>query len=102
VLGDALANDATTLESHLAHQLGLPGAGSALDHVDIAAVAVDDLATVTARGAETNLGSFDDADLKAVLEQEQCGGQAGVTGADDADIGLSLALQGRAQRNGVG
>jgi hypothetical protein len=77
-------------------------ADGAFDHVDVAAVAVDDLAAVAARSAETDLGGFDDAHLEAVLQQEQGAGQAGVAGTDDAHIGFHLTLQRRTWRHRVG
>ncbi|MND64867.1 hypothetical protein D3C80_562150 [compost metagenome] len=102
VLGDTLTNDAATFECHLAQQLCLLGADGALDHVDVTAVAVDDLAAVAAGRAKTNLGGFDDADLEAVFQQEQGAGQAGVAGTDDAHIGFHLTLQRRTWRHRVG
>ncbi|MNE89788.1 hypothetical protein D3C80_1872360 [compost metagenome] len=76
--------------------------GAALDHVDVAAITVDDLPAVTSRGAEADLGSLEYGDPKAVLQQEQGSGQAGIAGTDDAYIGFVLADQGRALRCRVG
>ena len=102
IFGDPLTNDPPTLERHLPQQLSLLGADTALDHIDIAAIAVDDLATVTPRRAKTHLGRFQDRYLKTVLQQKQGRGQAGVAGADHADISLYIILQGRARRNRIG
>ncbi|MNV69902.1 hypothetical protein D3C71_1628340 [compost metagenome] len=86
----------------MAQQLCLLGADGAFDDINVAAVAVDDLAAVAARCAEADLGRFDDAHLEAVLQQEQGAGQAGVAGADDAHIGFHLTLQRRTWRHRVG
>ncbi|MNH09252.1 hypothetical protein D3C79_687000 [compost metagenome] len=86
----------------MAQQLRLLGADGAFDDVDVAAVAVDDLAAVAARGAEADLGGFQHGDLEAAFKQEQGAGQAGVAGTDHADIGLYLFLQRRARRNRIG
>ncbi|MCY1526586.1 hypothetical protein D9M68_616200 [compost metagenome] len=102
VLLDAVADDAAALERHLAHQLGMPGVGGALDHVDIAAIAVHDLAAVAAGGTKTYLGGFEDGYLEAVLQQEEGSGKPGIACAYDADVGFGLADQFRARRNGVG
>ncbi|MNP49741.1 hypothetical protein D3C76_1439480 [compost metagenome] len=48
VLGDTLTNDAPAFERHMAEQLCLLGADGALDHVDVTAITVDDLAAVAA------------------------------------------------------
>ncbi|MNH30386.1 hypothetical protein D3C79_906780 [compost metagenome] len=48
VLGHALTDDAPAFEGHLAEQLRLLGADGAFDDIDVAAIAVDDLATVAA------------------------------------------------------
>jgi hypothetical protein len=79
---------------------GLAAAYAAFDHVDVAAVAVDDLATVAAGCAKANPGCLQDGNLEAVFQQEECGGQAGVAGTDDADVGFDIALQ--AGRDGTG
>jgi hypothetical protein len=44
---------------------------AAFDHVDVAAVAVDDLATVAAGCAKANPGGLQDGNLEAVFQQEQ-------------------------------
>ncbi|MNQ82802.1 hypothetical protein D3C85_978650 [compost metagenome] len=102
VLLDAVADDAAALERHLAHQLGMLGVGGALNHVDVAAIAVHDLAAVAAGSTKTHLGGFEDGHLEAVLQQEEGSGKPGITCAYDADVGFSLADQFRARRNGVG
>ena len=48
VAGDEFAQDASALEGHLADPAGLFGGEAAFDHVDVAAVAVDDLPAVAA------------------------------------------------------
>ncbi|MNR40522.1 hypothetical protein D3C85_1588190 [compost metagenome] len=45
---DALTNDPSTLESHLSQQCCCVQGGAALDHVDVAAITVDDLPAVAA------------------------------------------------------
>ncbi|MNN44766.1 hypothetical protein D3C81_1590720 [compost metagenome] len=102
VLGHALTDDASAFEGHLAEQLRLLGADGAFDDIDVAAVAVDDLATVAARGAETDFRGFQHGHTEARFQQEQGAGQTGVAGADHADIGLNLFLQRRARRNRIG
>ncbi|MNT19516.1 hypothetical protein D3C72_1547780 [compost metagenome] len=102
VLGHALTDDAPALESHVAEQLCLFRADGAFDDIDVAAITVDDLATVAARSAETDFGGFQHGHTKARFQQEQGAGQAGVAGADHADIGLNLFLQRRARRNRIG
>ncbi|MNZ70003.1 hypothetical protein D3C78_883210 [compost metagenome] len=99
---DALTNDPSTLESHLSQQCCCVRGGAALDHVDVAAITVDDLPAVTSRGAEADLGRFEHGDPKAALQQEQRSGQAGIAGTDDAYIGFVLADQGGALRRRVG
>src|SRR5471032_1711989 len=49
IFGHPLTNDPPTFERHLTQQLRLLGADAALNHVDVTAVAVDDLPTVTPR-----------------------------------------------------
>ncbi|MNY40067.1 hypothetical protein D3C86_1747880 [compost metagenome] len=73
VLLDAVANDAAALEGHVGHQFGVLWVSGALDRIDVAAVAVHDLATVAAGCAETDLGGFEDRDLEAVLQKEEAG-----------------------------
>ncbi|VVN33310.1 hypothetical protein PS631_05049 [Pseudomonas fluorescens] len=68
VLGYALADDSPAFEGHRAQQFCFARANSAFDHVDVTAVAVDDLATVAAGCTKANLGSFDDGNLEAVLQ----------------------------------
>ncbi|MCY1363949.1 hypothetical protein D9M69_507320 [compost metagenome] len=46
VLLDAVANDAAAFEGHVGHQPGVLRIRGALDSIDVAAVAVDDLAAV--------------------------------------------------------
>lgn len=48
VLGDPLANDPAALERHLPQQLRLLRADAALDHINVTAVAVDDLPAIAA------------------------------------------------------
>ncbi|MNN61738.1 hypothetical protein D3C81_1769890 [compost metagenome] len=100
--GNPLANDPSTLERHLTQQLCLLGAHGALDHIDITAVAVNDLSTVTSRRPKTYLGRFEYSHLETVLQQEQGSGQPGITGADHADIRLDFILQCRPWRNRIG
>ena len=88
VLGRALANDTPASKAMWPSSWACLGAHSAFDHVDVAAVAVDDLATVAARGTEADLGGFDDAP-KPFSSREQGAGQAGVAGADDASVSTS-------------
>src|SRR5690606_38886036 len=88
VAGHVLANDPAAFERHGADETGLLDADAALDGVQVAAVAVDDLAAVTPRGAKAYSGRFQYHDTESVLKQEQSGGQAGVAGADHADIRL--------------
>ncbi|MOA22765.1 hypothetical protein D3C78_1433490 [compost metagenome] len=45
---DPLADDPAALEGHLPHQCGGVRAGTALDHIDVAAITVDDLPAVAA------------------------------------------------------
>ncbi|MNI51252.1 hypothetical protein D3C73_1059640 [compost metagenome] len=71
VFGDPLTNDAPTFERHLPQQLRLLAADRTLDHVDVTAVAVDDLATVATRCTETDLGRFQHCDLEATLQEKQ-------------------------------
>ncbi len=102
VAGHALADDAPAFEGHLAEQLRFALADGALDHVDVAAVAVDDLAAVAPGSAEADLGGFQYGDLETILQQEQGGGEAGIAGTDHADVGFDLALEFRAGRRGIG
>ncbi|MNN74772.1 hypothetical protein D3C81_1910050 [compost metagenome] len=102
VPGDPLTNDPATLERHLPQQLSLLGTDRALDHINVAAIAVDDLPAITPGRAETHLGRLKHRDLEAVLQQKQGRGQPRITGADHTDIGLDSILQCRARRNRVG
>ncbi|MNX99990.1 hypothetical protein D3C86_1324690 [compost metagenome] len=102
VPGDSLTNDSPTLERHLPQQLGLLGTDRALDDIDIAAIAVNDLAAITPGRPETHPGGFEHRDLETVLQQKQGRGQPRVTGANHADIGLDVILQRRARRNRIG
>lgn len=102
ILGDPLTNDPAAFEGHLAKQLSLLGADTAFNHINVAAIAVDDLPTVTPGSAESNPGRFQDGDFKTVLKQEQGAGEAGVAGTDHADIGFHIILQQRAGWSSVG
>ena len=73
VLGDALANDAPAFKGHVAEQLCLLGCHAALDHIDITAVAVDDLPAITTRCAKADFCRLNDADLEAVFQQGNSG-----------------------------
>ena len=53
----------------IAQQFGLFGADAVLDHVDIAAVTVDDLATVAARRTKADFRGFYNAHFEAVFQQ---------------------------------
>ncbi|MNQ99264.1 hypothetical protein D3C85_1149900 [compost metagenome] len=102
IFSDAFTDNTPALEGHLAEQLCLLGADGTFDHVDVTAVAVDDLAAVAARSTETDLGGFEDRHLEAVLEQEQCTGEAGIARTDHAHVGVNVILQCRALRDGIG
>ncbi|MNP07954.1 hypothetical protein D3C76_1000040 [compost metagenome] len=102
VPGHPITNDPPTLERHLPQQLGLAWTDTALDHIDITAVAVDDLPTIAPRRTETHPGRFQYRYPKAVLQQEQGRRQSGITGADHADVSLDLTLQRRAGRHRIG
>ncbi len=64
VFFDAFADDAAALEGHFTKQLGLRLTDSAFYHIEIAAVAVDYLATVAARGAPATLAASNTTTLK--------------------------------------
>lgn len=57
VFGHALTNDAPAFEGHVAQQLCLLGADGAFDDVNVAAVAVDDLAAVAADAPKPTLAA---------------------------------------------
>ena len=99
ILGHALTDDPAAFKGHLPQQLRLVRPDAALDHVDIAAVAVDDLPTVATRSTKTHLGGFQHRDAKAVLQQKQRTGKPGIAGPDHAHIGLDFTLQHRTGRN---
>ncbi|MNN88930.1 hypothetical protein D3C81_2066760 [compost metagenome] len=73
-------------------QLRLLGADTAFDHIDITAVAINDLPAIAARSTKANPGRFQDRHPKPVLQQEQGAGQAGIAGANDADIRFYIIL----------
>ncbi|MNS16661.1 hypothetical protein D3C72_483180 [compost metagenome] len=102
VPGDPITNDSPTLERHLPQQLGLLGTDRALDDIDIAAIAVNDLAAITPGRPETHPGRLEHRDLEAVLQQKQGSGQPRITGANHTDIGLHVILQRRARWNRIG
>ncbi|MNZ70504.1 hypothetical protein D3C78_888440 [compost metagenome] len=102
VPGDPLTNDPATFKRHLPQQLSLLGADCALDDIDVAAIAVNDLPAITPGRPETHLGGLKHRDLETVLQQKQGRGQPRVTGANHTDIGLDVILQRRARRNRIG
>ena len=99
---NAFANDAIAFERHVADQfrslrIDLFGHG-----VNVAAVAIDQLAAVTTRCAEAHLNGFQNHHLHARLGQKQRGGQTGITRANHADVCVYVALQCRTLRRRVG
>src|SRR5690606_3429582 len=74
---DALADDARALESHQPELLRLFWRYTALYHVNIAAVAVDDLSAVASGCTESDPGGFQHHHPHAVFQQKQRAGQAG-------------------------
>ncbi len=88
VVLDALADDVGAFEDHAAEHFGAFFAVAFFDHVHVAAVGVDQLPAVAPAGAEADLGRFQHGDAVAGFRQEQGRGQAGVAGADHADVAL--------------
>ena len=101
ILGHTLTNDLAAFKGHLPQQLSLLGADSAFDHIDIAAITVNDLPAVAARSAEPHLRGFQNSDLETGLQQEQRTRQPGIAGADNAHVRFHLALQGGALGCGI-
>ena len=82
----------STLERHLPEQLSLLGPDSALDHIDIAAIAVDDLRAIAPDAPKpTFAASRTVTRNRFPAETGQRTGR--VTGADHTDISLYVILQ---------
>src|SRR5471030_3213399 len=82
IFGDPLTNDPPTFKRHLPQQLSLFRADTALDHINVTAIAVNDLATIAPRRPKPDLGRLQHRYPKTVLQQKQGRGQPGVTGAN--------------------
>ena len=70
ILGHPITNDRGTFKCHLTQQLRLLGPDSAFDHVDVAAIAVDDLSAITPRCTKADFGSLKHRHTKSVLQQK--------------------------------
>src|SRR5690554_1993513 len=55
---NTLTNNVTAFKGHIAKRPGGLAAVAGLDHIHVAAVAIDDLPTVTPRGAKTHPGGL--------------------------------------------
>ncbi len=102
VLADALADDAVALEGHVAQGAGGLGAVLGLDHVHVAAVAVDDLTAIAPRGAETDPGGFEHHHVMPLLGKMQRRRDPGEAGPHHAHLALDVAFEGGALGRRVG
>ena len=84
----ALTDDVGAFEDHAAEDFGGLVAVALFDDIDVAAVGVDQLTAVATAGAETDFGGFEHGHAVARFGEEQRRGQAGVAGADDADVAV--------------
>ena len=98
----ALADDVAAFEGHVGQRARRTAAIAAFDDREVAAIAVDDLPAVAARGAPADALALQHDRPDAGLGQGQGGGDARKAGADDADIGARLACQGRAVGRRIG
>ena len=102
VTRDKFANDASTLKGHIAQQACLIRSQGALDDVDIATVAIDDLPAVAPGCPKPHLHSLQHGDPKPLFGQVQCRRDTGEAGANHTDVGFAAALQRRSSWRGVG
>ena len=93
VAADAAADDLRAFKHHAAEQAGAFRAVALFNHIDVAAVRVDQLAAVAAAGAETDARRFQHHHVIAGFHQKQRGGEAGIAAADHADVALDRFIQ---------
>ncbi|MNX75034.1 hypothetical protein D3C86_1064920 [compost metagenome] len=91
----ALTDDVGAFENHAAEDFGGLVAVALFDDIDVAAVGVDQLAAVATAGAEADFGRFEHGHAVARFGEEQGRGQAGVAGADHADVAVHRLFQHR-------
>ncbi|VVM93551.1 hypothetical protein PS681_02935 [Pseudomonas fluorescens] len=92
---DARTDDVGAFEDHAAEDFRSLVAVARFDHVDVAAVGVDELTAVATAGAVADFCRFQHRHFVAGFGEEQRRGQAGVAGADDADVALDRLFQNR-------
>ncbi|MNI70433.1 hypothetical protein D3C73_1262460 [compost metagenome] len=91
----ALTDDIGAFENHAAEHFGGLVAIALFDDIDVATVGIDQLTAVATAGTETDFRGFEHSHTVAGLGQEQCRGQAGVAGADDADVAIHRLFEHR-------
>jgi len=93
VCRNPIADDLAALERHRPKLHRLVGTVAPGDRLQVAAVAIDDLAAVATGRAETDPLCLQHDDRISPFAELQCRRDPGEAGSDDADIRLDLPLQ---------
>ena len=83
---NTLPDDFPAFKHHAPKDFGSIGAIVFLNHVDIAAVGVNQLAAVASAGTEADARPFKEHHVVAHFSEMQCGGEAGITAAYHAHV----------------
>src|SRR5690554_5996195 len=98
---NTLTNNAIAFKGHITKGPGAFAAVAGLDHIHVAAVAVNDLSTVTPRSAKTHSGGLKHHDLNSLFGKMQRRRDSGETRSHHAHLALDFPIERRTLRHRV-